>query len=117
MMTFLADSFYLLGRHIRVTLRLPIWIAVSLVQPIIWLTLFGQLFRKVVELPGFGSASYIDFLTPGVVIMTAMFGSAWSGFGFIEDIGSGLMDRLLATPVHRAALITARVLHAALTAL
>jgi ABC-2 type transport system permease protein len=115
--SFIADSLHLLVRHLLVTLRLPIWIAVSLVQPVIWLTLFGQLFRKVVEIPGFESASYIDFLTPGVVIMTAMFGSAWSGFGFIEDIGSGLMDRLLATPVHRAALITARVLHAAITAL
>lgn len=115
MTNFLADTFHLLKRHIRTTLRLPIWIAVSLIQPIIWLTLFGQLFRRVVEIPGFESGSYIQFLTPGVVIMTAMFGSAWSGMGLIEDLSEGVIDRMLATPVHRGAIIAARVLHAAVT--
>jgi ABC-2 type transport system permease protein len=117
-MIFWADTLHLTLRHIRVTLRLPIWIAVSLVQPVIWLALFGQLFNRVVDIPGFaqgGGGSYIEFLTPGVVIMTALFGSAWSGIGIVEDIGNGVMDRLLATPVHRGALIAARVLHAALT--
>ena len=102
-------------RHVRVTLRLPIWIAVTLVQPIIWLTLYGQLFRRVVELPGFGTASYIQFLTPGIVMMTALFGSAWSGMGLIEDHDNGVLDRMLATPVHRGAFIASRVLQAALT--
>ena len=116
-MKFLEDTQHLLIRHVRATLRLPIWIAVTLVQPVIWITLFGQLFRRVVEIPGFDSGSYIEFLTPGVVIMTAMFGSAWSGMGLIEDLHHGVVDRMLATPVHRAALISARVLHASLTVL
>jgi len=112
---FLADTWHLLVRHIRTTIRIPIWIAVTLIQPVIWLTLYGQLFRRVVEIPGFESGSYIQFLTPGVVIMTALFGSAWSGMGILDDLTDGVMDRLLATPVHRASLMTARVLHAALT--
>jgi ABC-2 type transport system permease protein len=115
MMTFIADTLNLLKRHIRTTLRIPIWIAVTLVQPIIWLTIYGQLFRRVVELPGFAAASYIQFLTPGVVIMTALFGSAWSGMGLINDLSEGVIDRMLATPVHRGSLIAARVLHAAIT--
>jgi ABC-2 type transport system permease protein len=115
MNAFLSDTWYLLLRHVRTTLRLPIWIAVTLIQPVIWLTIYGQLFRRVVEIPGFGAASYIQFLTPGVVIMTALFGSAWSGMGIIEDLTDGVMDRMLATPVNRASLISARVLHAALT--
>lgn len=115
MKNFLTDTGYLLLRHLRTTMRIPIWIAVTLIQPVIWLTIYGQLFRRVVEIPGFGADSYIQFLTPGVVIMTALFGSAWSGMGIIEDLSEGVMDRLLATPVNRAALISARVLHAALT--
>lgn len=114
-MTFVSDTLHLLLRHIRTTLRIPIWIFVTLVQPIIWLALYGQLFKRVVEIPGFGSNSYIQFLTPGVVIMTALFGSAWSGMGLITDLDQGVIDRMLATPVHRGALIAARVLHAALT--
>lgn len=114
MMNFFSDTYYLLQRHIRATIRVPIWIAVILVQPIIWLTLFGQLFRRVVDLPGFETTSYIQYLTPGVVIMTALFSSLWSGMGLIEDVNDGVIDRMLVTPVHRGALMAARVLHAAL---
>jgi ABC-2 type transport system permease protein len=113
--TFLSDTYHLTVRHIRTALRIPIWIVVMLVQPIIWLTLYGQLFRRVVEIPGFESSSYIQFLTPGVVIMTAFFGAAWSGMGLIEDLQEGVVDRMLATPVNRAAMIAARVLHSSLT--
>lgn len=115
MIRFGADTFYLLQRHIRTTLRIPIWIFVLLAQPIIYLTLFGQLFSRVVDLPGFDASSYIAFIAPGIVIMTAMFGSMWSGMGLIEDLHEGVIDRMLATPIHRGALIAARVLHATLT--
>jgi ABC-2 type transport system permease protein len=115
MIPFLSDSFHLLLRHIRTTIRIPIWVAVTLIQPVIWLTIYGQLFRSVVEIPGFGSGSYIQFLTPGVVIMTSLFGSSWSGMGILEDLTDGVMDRMLATPVSRAALILSRVLHAGIT--
>lgn len=114
MTSFLSDTYYLLQRHVRATIRVPIWIAVILVQPIIWLTLFGQLFRRVVDLPGFETTSYIQYLTPGVVIMTALFSSLWSGMGLIEDVNDGVIDRMLVTPVHRGALMAARVLHGAL---
>lgn len=114
-MTFLSDTWHLFIRHMRTTIRIPIWIAVTLVQPIIWLCLYGQLFRRVVELPGFPADSYIQFLTPGVVIMTALFGSAWSGMGILNDLSEGVIDRMLATPVSRGALIAARVLHSAVT--
>ena len=117
MQNLLFDSFNLLKRHIRASLRLPIWIAVTLVQPIIWITIFGQLFQRVVEIPGFEGASYIAFLTPGIVIMTAMFGSAWSGMGLIYDLHTGVLDRMLSTPVNRTAIIVARVLHASITVL
>jgi ABC-2 type transport system permease protein len=113
-MAFVADTLHLLQRHLRATLRLPIWIIVMLVQPVIWLVLYGQLFRRVVELPGFAATSYIEFITPGVVVMTALFGALWSGMGMLEDLDAGVIDRLLTTRVHRGALIAARILHEAL---
>ena len=115
MRTFVADTYHLFLRYMRTTLRLPLWIAVTLVQPIIWLFLYGQLFRRIVDLPGFGEVSYIQHLTPGVVIMTAMFGSAWAGMALIRDLDEGIMDRLLSTTVHRGAIIAARVVHSAVT--
>lgn len=114
-MSFAADSFHLFQRHLLATLRLPIWIAITLIQPVIWLGLFGQLFRRVVDIPGFETTTYIEFLTPGVVVMNALFGAAWSGMGLINDLNEGVVDRMLATPVRRGALIAARVLHASFT--
>jgi ABC-2 type transport system permease protein len=107
-----ADTYYMLGRLLRANWRQPIWVVVELVQPAIWLMLYGQLFKKVVEIPGFGAHSYIQFLTPGVAVMTALFGSAWAGMGLIEDFDRGVLDRLLTTPANRTAIIVARVLNA-----
>jgi ABC-2 type transport system permease protein len=103
----LRHSAFLTVRAIRSLLRQPAYAAMTLVQPIIWLLLFGQLFRSVVEIPGFadGSTSYLAFLAPGVVVMTALFSSGWAGTVYIEDMNRGVMDRLLASPVRRGAMV------------
>lgn len=116
-MSYLRDTWHLLWRHIITTVRIPIWLFVTIVQPMIWLTLYGQLFRRVVEIPGFDAGSYIQFLTPGVLIMSALFGAAWSGMGIIVDLNDGIMDRFLATPIRPSAIVTAAVLHSVLTGL
>jgi ABC-2 type transport system permease protein len=95
----------MMTRWLRALWRQPVWIFVTLVQPVIWLLLFGALFKKVVEIPGFGSHSYIEFLAPGVVVMTAFFSATWSGMGMIEDYERGILDRFLSSPVKRVALI------------
>ena len=61
----LADTWFMTQRHFRNLFRQPAWIFISLVQPVVWLLLYGALFRRIVEIPGFGAGSYIDFLTPG----------------------------------------------------
>jgi ABC-2 type transport system permease protein len=115
-MTAIAESLYMTQRHTRALLRQPWFVAITLVQPIIWLFLFGQLFKSVTEIPGFsGGASYLDYLMPGVVVMTAMFSSGWSGMGTIEDMERGLMDRFLVGPLHRSALIVGRIVHEGLS--
>ena len=52
-------------RHLRNLARQPWWIAITLVQPIIWLLLFGAVFKATADIPGFAADSYVDFLTPG----------------------------------------------------
>jgi len=98
------------GRQLRAFARQPAYIVINLVQPVIWLFLFGSLFRKVVELPGFASASYLDYLVPGVVIMTALSTSMWSGMTVLEEIDRGIMDRFMVLPLHRSAIINASVI-------
>ena len=109
-MTAIAQSLYMTQRHTRALLRQPWFVAITLVQPMVWLFLFGNLFRSVTEIPGFTtSASYLDYLVPGVVAMTAFFGGSWSGMGLIDDIERGILDRFLASPTHRSSLIVGRL--------
>ncbi len=104
-MTAVQHSSYMMIRYLRALLRQPAWIFVTLVQPVIWLVLFGALFERTVEIPGFASDSYIEFLAPGVVVMTAFFSAGWSGMGMIQDYDRGILDRFLSSPVKRVALI------------
>jgi ABC-2 type transport system permease protein len=106
----LTHTAFIAGRWLRAQLRQPAYIAFSLVQPAIWLLLFGQLFEGIVNLPGFADTSYITFLTPGVVMMTALMNSGWSGTGFITDMERGVMDRMLVSPVRRGALMAGQLI-------
>ena len=54
-------------------------------QPLIWLLLFGALFKAVTQIPGFTGSSYIDYLTPGVVVMLAVSSAGWTGMDFIDE--------------------------------
>jgi ABC-2 type transport system permease protein len=109
-MTLIRHTLYMTLRHLRELWRQPWFVAVTLVQPVIWLLLFGALFKRVIEIPGFHGSSYIAFLAPGVVVMTAMFNAAWSGMALIEDINRGVTARFLVSPVRREALIAGRIL-------
>jgi ABC-2 type transporter len=102
-------------RYLRAFVRQPAWVAIALVQPIIWLLLFGGLFKRVVEIPGFQGGSYIEFLTPGVAVLTAVMSAGWNGMGFIEDMRRGVLDRVLVAPMWRGALNAGSLLYAILT--
>lgn len=111
-MSALRQGWQVYLRGARVLRRQPAYLGMTLIQPIIWLLLFGALFKSVADIPGF-RGSYIDFLTPGVVVMLAVFSAGWTGMGFVEDIAGGVMDRMLATPVWRGALNAGTVAYGA----
>lgn len=105
-MTAITQTAYVTTRHLRYMWRQPWFVMMALVQPVIWLLLFGALFKNVAQIPGFStSASYLDYLVPGVLVMTALFSCGWSGMSIIEDLNRSIMDRFLTTPIHRSALI------------
>jgi ABC-2 type transport system permease protein len=109
----IAHSRLFMGRELIKLWRQPWYVAVTLVQPVVWLVLFGALFERVVDIPGFGSDNYIEFMTPGVLVMMAMFSAGWSGMGMINDLDAGVLDRMLVSPVRRTALIFGPVLQGA----
>ena len=108
----MTDAVALSGRGVRALLRQPWFVAITLVQPVVWLLLFGALFENVVTSP---TGDYIAYLTPGIAVMTALFSSGWAGMGFITDAERGVMDRLLVSPVRRGSVMTGSLLYQQVT--
>ncbi|WP_327716034.1 ABC transporter permease [Streptomyces sp. NBC_00490] len=106
-----SQTWYMTQRQLMVFVRQPAYAVITLIQPVIWLFLFGSLFREVVELGGFGTTSYLDYLVPGVVVMSALSSNMWAGMTTLDEIQRGTLDRFLTTPVSRAALMNGNVVN------
>jgi ABC-2 type transport system permease protein len=108
--TALVHAWYLTGRKLHALVRQPWVLAFSVVQPVIWLFLFGALFRKVIDIPGFAyGGTYLDYLVPGIIAMTAMSNNMWAGMTMIEEIDRGTLNRFLAAPASRVGIMNATV--------
>jgi len=111
----LNDTWHIVMRDLRTRMRMPVFIFMTMFQPILWLLLFTQIFKS---LGGFGGGfsvwgpgvSYLEGFAPAVIVMTVLFGSAFSGFGTLMDIDAGIISKMLATPVNRVSIITGRVI-------
>ncbi|HFQ91363.1 MAG TPA: ABC transporter permease [Chromatiales bacterium] len=105
----LADTWHLFHKYMIITMRMPLWSLFTLIQPLIWLIIFAQLFGHFVE-----TDNYMDFIMPGILIMTVLFGSSWSGVSLLREISAGTVDKMLVSPVSRVAIVLSRVLHSAI---
>ncbi len=108
-MSFLSDSFHLFIRWMKKLVRNPILIFFSLFQPVIFLVLFTQLFAKFGTLLGPG-VNYTVFATAGIVLQNAFSSAFQSGTAIVDDIRSGFLTKMLATPVNRTATLFGRIL-------
>jgi ABC-2 type transport system permease protein len=109
---FLSETFLLYQRSMKILTRRPIAIYFSLIQPVIWMLLFGQIFNRIAgaNAAAFGGKSYFQFFVPSVLLQTLLFGAAQSGIGIINDMQSGFLNKLLTTPVHRMSILLGRIL-------
>src|SRR5258708_23461215 len=115
-MQLVGQTGWRVGRQLRNLAREPIWIALMVIQPLIWLLLYGQLFSRVPTLRG-GAGSYVEFLAPGIICMNAFFGGSWSGMAMIADLNRHVFDRFLAAPASRFAIVFSQVVRAGITAM
>jgi len=108
MMNLLSDVWFQVIRGLRTQFRMKIFILMNIVQPVIWLLLFPQIFKSLSSMPEIGG-SYLNYLAPGIVVMTVLFGSAWAGMGMLHLIDMGILSKILATPVTRVSIIISNV--------
>jgi ABC-2 type transport system permease protein len=107
---FIRDTQLLFGRSMKVSLRNPVWVILGLFQPILYLLLFAPLLDGLKGAPGFTGDNALNIFTPGLLIMMALFNSSFVGFGVIEDLRSGVVERLRVTPASRLSLLMGMVL-------
>jgi ABC-2 type transport system permease protein len=94
----------------RLSLRNPIWVILGLMQPILYLALFGPLLEPVASAPGFPPGDAWQVFVPGLLVQLGMFGAAFVGFGLIAEWRAGVVERMRVTPASRGALLLGRVL-------
>ena len=109
----ISETWELYKRALLKLMRRPVVLYFSLLQPAIWLLLFGQIFSRMVNLPGaasmFGTNNYMAFFAPGVIMMTMLFGAGQTGLGLIQDMDSGFLDKLLTTPINRFSILLGKM--------
>jgi ABC-2 type transport system permease protein/oleandomycin transport system permease protein len=101
----LADSRVMAGRQLRQTLRRPSLVVFAFVQPVMFVLLFRYVFGGAINT---GGVAYVDFLMPGIVVQTAIFGALLTGIGLTEDLKAGIVDRFRSLPIARSAVLVGR---------
>ena len=96
-------------RQMRILLRNPVWVFFGLAQPILFLVLFGPLLTNVAG-GGLGGDDSWRIFVPGLLMQLAIFGAGFAGFGIIQELREGVIDRQRVTPARRLSLIMGRTL-------
>lgn len=104
------DTWWLFKRSMLATLRNPLWLMIGLFQPILYLLLFAPLLQNLGSVPGFPPGGAYTVFTPGLLVMVALFGTAYAGFGLIDQIRNGVVERMMVTPASRLSLLLGFVL-------
>jgi ABC-2 type transport system permease protein len=108
-MTFLKDTWIIFSRAMDLSVRQPLWVLIGLLQPILYLTLFGPLLLTVAQTSGFGGDAWQVFV-PGLLVQLGIFGGLFVGFGIIAEWRQGVVERQLVSPASRTAIILGRTL-------
>jgi ABC-2 type transport system permease protein len=109
--SFLGDAWVNVKRWNLKAVRNPFVLVVSLVQPIIFLVLFTQVFGQVATSAinqGAGDISYETYLVPAIVIQVSLAAAITSGIGLVNDIEEGMFEKVLVTPMSRTAVFTGK---------
>lgn len=101
----IRETWLILRHEVLITVREPFWIFFGLFQPVVYLLLFAPFLTGVASAPGFPSENSIQFFAPGLLIMNSLFQAGFAGFGLLDKLETGFLERLRVTPVSRLALV------------
>ena len=105
---FVSDTLVLTRRNLVVSLRTPELVVAAALLPVMFVLLFRYVFGGSIHIAGY--PHYVDYLIPGVMVQTALFGGSSSAAGVAEDLSKGVTDRFRSLPTQRGAILAARTL-------
>jgi ABC-2 type transport system permease protein len=114
-MKLLKDTWLMFNRYLLIFLRNPAWVAIGVIQPLLYLVLFAPLLKSLVHVQGFPAGGAYNVFVPGLLIQLGLFGASGVGFGLIAELRAGVIERFRVTPVSRFALLLGRALRDILT--
>ena len=103
---FLRESWIVFNRQLRMNLRNPVWVIVGIMQPVLYLLLFGPLLEPVIEQLG---GNKYNWFVPGMLVQLGVFGAMFAGFSLIGEWREGVIEAERVTPANRTALLFGRL--------
>ncbi len=92
---------------VRKLIHDPVELFTRMIQPVLWLGIFGEVFSRTRAIPT-GGLRYLDFMTPGVLAQSVLFGAIFYGISLIWERDLGIVHKFLASPTPRSALVLGR---------
>ncbi len=102
---FIAKALVAAELEVRKLRHDPIQLFTRAVQPVLWLTIFGQVFTQMRGIPT-GNLSYIDFMTPGILAQSVLFMSIFTGLLVIWEKDLGILHKLMVSPAPKSDRVT-----------
>jgi ABC-2 type transport system permease protein/oleandomycin transport system permease protein len=103
----LRDVVALARRNLLALIRVPTALVFMVIQPVMFVLLFRYIFAA---LGAFTGGNYVNFLVPGILVQTTIFGAVGTAIGLAEDLQRGLIERFKALPMARMAVLAGRTL-------
>lgn len=101
----ISDVATIARRNLLALFRIPTALVFSVIQPVMFVLLFRYIFGGAIKVP---TQDYVNFLIPGILVQTTIFGAVGTAIGLAEDLQRGLIERFRALPMARMAVLGGR---------
>ena len=112
------DTYTIFWRELKRYRKSRSGVLIRLIQPVVWIIVIGNTFagtQPLIQSVGF-TGEYIEFMTPGIIVLTAIFTSIFGGVNTLWDRRYGFMNKALTSPISRSSIALGKMLAISLIA-